>query len=444
MISLVTVRLLDVPYSADRDYDYRLPVGVPLPDVGRLLLVPFGVANRLSYAVCVATREVEETQRPLKELYALLPPDYRITSEILRLCVFLHEHTLCSVGDAVRAAFPAACLGDLREVYRVNGEAPSAIKTKKDTLLAYLVAHPDTTKKGLEAALGTDAVKGTLASLCKEGRVTRVFLQAPPAAPKTQRFYSLVPTGDERRALLRGDSPLSEKARAVCLFLDAEGSVTEREITDRLNISVSPLKTLVSRGILAQEEREIERNPYLALARKRDTTPVALSRAQKAAYDEIEAVYEKKKPAKPAKKQNDVLAAALADARRQTSSSAARALADLEKMQSKKGVGGGGGDGDGPGGGGIYDVYVAQVILAVQPNWSMPVYSRSNMVVQVRIQLDPHGKVLDCKVEKSSGRPEFDASAVNAVIRTGDLPAPPTPAQQDLLISFNSQQMLGR
>ena len=107
-------------------------------------------------------------------------------------------------------------------------------------------------------------------------------------------------------------------------------------------------------------------------------------------------------------------------------------------------VGGGAGDGDGPGGGGIYDVYVAQVILAVQPNWSMPVYSRSNMVVQVRIQLDPHGKVLDCKVEKSSGRPEFDASAVNAVVRTGNLPAPPTPAQQDLLISFNSQQMMGR
>ena len=74
----------------------------------------------------------------------------------------------------------------------------------------------------------------------------------------------------------------------------------------------------------------------------------------------------------------------------------------------------------------------------------MPVYSRNNMVVQVRIKLDPNGKVLDCKVEKTSGRPEFDASAVNAVVRTGYLPAPPTPAQQDLLISFNSLQMLGR
>ena len=185
-----------------------------------------------------------------------------------------------------------------------------------------------------------------------------------------------------------------------------------------------------------QEEKKKEPEP----AKKPEPKPEKKPEPKKA-EKKAEPKAEKKKPAK---KQNDVLAAALADARRQTSSSAARALADLEKMQKQQGVGGGGGDGDGPGGGGIYDVYVAQVILAVQPNWSMPVYSRSNMVVQVRIQLDPHGKVLDCKVEKSSGRPEFDASAVNAVVRTGNLPAPPTPAQQDLIISFNSQQMLGR
>ena len=149
----------------------------------------------------------------------------------------------------------------------------------------------------------------------------------------------------------------------------------------------------------------------------------------------------------------DALADALADVRKQARSnstgkgggtSASRALADLEKQVGRTGVGGGGGEGDGPGGGGIYDVYVAQVILAVQPNWSMPTYSRNNMVVQVRIKLDKQGNVLDCHIERSSGRPEFDASAVNAIIRTKTLPPPPTPAQQDLVISFNSQQMLGR
>ncbi|MBR4423259.1 MAG: cell envelope integrity protein TolA, partial [Mailhella sp.] len=159
-----------------------------------------------------------------------------------------------------------------------------------------------------------------------------------------------------------------------------------------------------------------------------------------------------KKPVAPANPAAD----ALADARKQASgasgqgqskgSAAASALKDLAReLGGQTGVGGGGGQGDGPGGGGIYDVYAGLVIEAVRPNWSIPVMSRSNMVVQVRINLDRNGKVLDCSIEKSSGRPDFDASAVNAVQRTsekGMFPKPPTRAQQDLLITFNSQDLI--
>lgn len=122
------------------------------------------------------------------------------------------------------------------------------------------------------------------------------------------------------------------------------------------------------------------------------------------------------------------------------SSSALDALAELEKMQE---TGGGGGTGSGNGGGGIYDVYAAQVILAVQPNWSMPTYSRQNLVVQVRIKLDIAGTVMSVDILESSGRADFDASAVNAVLRTKTLPKPPTKEQQDLIISFNSLELAG-
>lgn len=159
-----------------------------------------------------------------------------------------------------------------------------------------------------------------------------------------------------------------------------------------------------------------------------------------------------KAPPKPSKPKRNALDEALADAARQTggqskpstgrSGSASRALDELSQTQ--VGVGGGAGQGDGPGGGGIYDVYAGLVMLAVKPNWSMPTYSRDNLVVQVRIQLDPHGKILDCTVVRSSGRVDFDGSAVNAVLRTGSLPTPPTPDQQDLLVTFNALEMAGR
>ena len=181
---------------------------------------------------------------------------------------------------------------------------------------------------------------------------------------------------------------------------------------------------------------------------------------KKEASENAKKTDDKAKPAKESDKKKDgvdpskALADALNDAKKKAGtsrgtkekggkSSVAGALADFQKSAGGAG-GGGGGEGDGPGGGGIYDVYMGQVILAVRPNWSMPTYSRANLSVQVNVKLDPNGKVLSCTVARSSGRAEVDASAVNAVIRTKVLPAPPTHDQQELLLTFNTQEMMGR
>ena len=181
---------------------------------------------------------------------------------------------------------------------------------------------------------------------------------------------------------------------------------------------------------------------------------------KKEASEKAKKANDKAKPAKESDKKKDgvdpskALADALNDAKKKAGtsqgskekggkSSVAGAPADFKKSAGGAG-GGGGGEGDGPGGGGIYDVYMGQVILAVRPNWSMPTYSRVNLSVQVNVKLDPSGKVLSCTVARSSGRAEVDASAVNAVIRTKVLPAPPTPDQQELLLTFNTQEMMGR
>lgn len=179
-----------------------------------------------------------------------------------------------------------------------------------------------------------------------------------------------------------------------------------------------------------------------------DATPIPKKPEQKPKPDKEAVPSEKPKPVskpnkpnKPKKPQkNNAVQNALKDANQKTSSSALDALAEFQEMQE---AGGGGGTGTGNGGGGIYDVYAAQVILAVQPNWKMPTYSRQNLVVQVRIKLDIAGNVMNASIEESSGRADFDASAVNAVLRTKTLPKPPTKEQQDLIISFNSLELAG-
>ena len=159
---------------------------------------------------------------------------------------------------------------------------------------------------------------------------------------------------------------------------------------------------------------------------------------KKEASENAKKTDDKAKPAKESDKKKDGVdpSKALADALNDAKKKAGTSRGTKEK--------GGKSSVAGPGGGGIYDVYMGQVILAVRPNWSMPTYSRANLSVQVNVKLDPNGKVLSCTVARSSGRAEVDASAVNAVIRTKVLPAPPTPDQQELLLTFNTQEMMGR
>ena len=121
-------------------------------------------------------------------------------------------------------------------------------------------------------------------------------------------------------------------------------------------------------------------------------------------------------------------------------SSVTNALSGFKKQTSTLGGGGGTSDSNG-GGGGLHDIYAGLVMMSVRPNWSIPTYSRDNLVVLVHVRIDKDGNVLSCVVERSSGRSDFDASAVNAVIRTKILPPPPTPAQQDMIIVFNSLEV---
>ena len=203
---------------------------------------------------------------------------------------------------------------------------------------------------------------------------------------------------------------------------------------------------------------------------KEEATKVAEKKAEKAPEVKAEAKPETKKveEAKPQPKpqpkktaevsREEALKAALAEAKKDAKpdpkstpesrreAAMASAMAEMRRESRKQGTGGGGGgEGDGPGGGGIYDVYTGLVILAIQPHWSMTTFaSRQNFAVTVRIKLDAQGKILDCHVEKGSGNAAYDASAVNAVNRAKVLPPPPTSEQRDLLITFNSQDMMGR
>lgn len=61
--------------------------------------------------------------------------------------------------------------------------------------------------------------------------------------------------------------------------------------------------------------------------------------------------------------------------------------------------------------------YSALVRQRIEANWSRPPSARRGMVVEIRVNLLPTGRVVDVEVVNGSGDPAFDRSATQAVLK---------------------------
>ena len=122
MERICSVYILDVPYSADRPYSYAVPGDMAEEAVpGAFVEVPFGRGNRPVTGLCVAVTDPGEDcadTKKLKYLVRTLGGTPVLDEELLGLCRFLKDHTLCTMGDAVRTVIPSGALGKVTEYYR--------------------------------------------------------------------------------------------------------------------------------------------------------------------------------------------------------------------------------------------------------------------------------------------------------------------------------------
>jgi len=91
---------------------------------------------------------------------------------------------------------------------------------------------------------------------------------------------------------------------------------------------------------------------------------------------------------------------------------------------------------------GVVDIYRAIAAEHIKRNWRYPRMGRDdNLVVRVQVEIDAGGRILDYRIVQSSGREEFDHSALRAIEDTARLPDPP-PRVSTLVIDFNLKDLL--
>ena len=220
---LCKVHILDAPYHLDRPFDYTAEDTVRCGD---LVKVPFGKSNSTRLGIVVSVTD-EPVGEGIKPVLSVTRGRFSLNEEMLGLCLFLKEHTLCTLGEAVRTVLPPGAL-----------TAPMTELRKRTCSLA------------------------------------------------VERFAAEEALAAKGRAGVR-----AEGQRIALSFLMEVGSADYDLVRARPGVSAAHIAALRTRGLIEITECELYRNPYSGYKTPEVREPIELSPVQCAAYNTIESLY---------------------------------------------------------------------------------------------------------------------------------------------------------
>ncbi|MBE6614763.1 MAG: primosomal protein N' [Ruminococcaceae bacterium] len=313
---LASVYILDVPYHADKPYTYYIPPDMAdhcLP--GCLVEVPFGKGNRRMTAV-VADLPEGQTKSTYKPIFTA-GTEPLLNREMLALCRFMKEFTLCTFGEAVHAIVPGAALTKITEYYRALPADPeklsSEMQERAQLIYHLLEGKKRLTKQQIQSEFPFDCTP-YLASLRNAGYLEKQSVTRQPDEGRVRLLYSLTESAVQRLQTEEMPDILkpmrSEQQRTLFRELarlakpDTPGSrfAEEKSLLETCGISAATgrncLKRLIDQGLVLVMEETDYRDPFRLSEDEQEAPlpPVVLTEEQQAALNTIGSLYRSGQP----------------------------------------------------------------------------------------------------------------------------------------------------
>ncbi|RFU63218.1 primosomal protein N' [Peribacillus saganii] len=248
--------IVDVPAKqTDREFDYLIPdkwKSIIRP--GIRVVVPFGPRMVQGFVTGIKESSDLKKLREIKEPMDLEPV---LNDELLQLGDWMTEQTLSFKVSALQAMLPAAMkakyeknveLTDLTSFDRMHEDVRSLFKHRK-TL---------TWKEMLEAGKPSLFHKEL-----QNGNLEVVYYVKNRLNKKTVRHVKPLLSTEELSEALDSLSASAKKQRQIVEhFLHAPESVSLKNLLEIVHSSAAAVKALVEKGILAEYDEEIYRDPY--------------------------------------------------------------------------------------------------------------------------------------------------------------------------------------
>ncbi len=287
-VSVARVYLLDAPYHIDRLYDYYIPEdlrGLILP--GTFAAVPFGGGNKKQLALVFELASSSEFAS-LKPIISPVCGSIRMGSEMLGLCLYMKEHCLCSVGDAVKSMIPSAALTKVKNTYSALPVSNDLSLTPKQRAIYELIAKIGPVAEEILADKEGPSVLTLLSRLTAMGALKRDarFVDSRVVYTETAELEDeyLTYAPDEIVSLVRGESQ-----RRILRALATYGKMNVNDLKDELEVSGTQIKNLAGKGIVKLKKDVFYRDPYSG-KKQHKPDAVILSPEQERAKGEIMAL----------------------------------------------------------------------------------------------------------------------------------------------------------
>lgn len=212
---------------------------------GMRVLVNFGKSYRVGIVLFLHANYSGDHREELKEIHSVLDDEPIISNELIRLGLWMKERYLVGYSKAFSPILPPGNLQKIKKKIVVD-KYPHG-KDLEDLNSIDLSKYFEDLKED---------EKAIIKRLRAKGYIKYIYDSLVTVKPKLVNYLRLA--GDFDPKNLEG---ISEKQAQVFNFIKKEKDISRVDVMKNLNISYSPIKSLIKRNLIEEYKKEINRDP---------------------------------------------------------------------------------------------------------------------------------------------------------------------------------------
>lgn len=263
--------------SFDKCYTYAISDDLSKKaKAGCRVTIPFGKGNIKKQGMILSTYRCEITEKT-KYILTVTDDEPILNDEMIKMCKWLKAQVFCTYFDAINAMLPAGLNYRFTDYYSVNDEFCSSLLLNDDekNIFDFLQKTGEQPLKKLEQLF--DNAGDMLAKLLEKNAVIKNSVPTRRMQDMTRRWVKINPEKS-------GSVTLTGRQQEIYDIVDAQGSVSVKELQYFTGVSLSVINALQKKGVLISFEKQEFRLPYAAID-KINREDIVLTNEQQAAFD---------------------------------------------------------------------------------------------------------------------------------------------------------------